>query len=73
MRIYVRVVAGASSNVVTEIVQGEYRVRTTAIAERGCANMAVMRQLAAHFGVAQSCVTIVGGATARVKIIDIDC
>ena len=45
----------------------ELRVRVTAPAHRGAANEALVRLLAAAFGIARSSVRIVAGGTARAK------
>jgi uncharacterized protein YggU (UPF0235/DUF167 family) len=75
MRIYVKVVPRAGMKSVEEIVRdgkvAEYKVRTTAVAEKGRANACVIAQLAKYFKVAKSRVNIVGGASARIKIVDI--
>jgi uncharacterized protein len=71
MRIYVKVKPNAVSNEVKKISEGEYAVQLTAVPERGKANKLLIKLLAKYFGVSQSEVVIVGGKTARVKIVDI--
>lgn len=72
MRIYAKVVARSSRNQVQEIGKNEYRIKVTAPPVGGEANEMVIKVLAKHFGVAKSLVKIVGGKSAKVKIIDID-
>jgi len=57
---------------VTKISESEYKIRVAAPPERGKANEAVVRLLAEHFGVAKNSVKIVGGKSARTKIVDIE-
>jgi hypothetical protein len=47
-------------------------VHTTQPADKGRANLAVLKLVAEHLGVAPSSLTIVTGATARTKIIQVD-
>jgi uncharacterized protein YggU (UPF0235/DUF167 family) len=47
------------------------RVYTAAAPEDGKANEAVVKLLAAHFGVPKSCVKILRGQTCRDKIVEI--
>lgn len=70
-RIYVKVIPRAGRKEVTKISEGEYKVRVSAAPERGRANEAVIELLADYFGVSKSSVAIVGGRSARTKIIDI--
>jgi len=72
MRIYVKVTPRAGKNEVVKISEGEYRVKVAAPPEKGKANAAVVEILADYFGVSKSAVNIIGGKTARTKIIDID-
>ena len=71
MRIYVRVVPRSSKNELTKISQGEYRVKLTAPPAHGEANKKLIEILAGHFDVPKSAVMIVGGKSARVKIVDV--
>lgn len=72
MRIYVKVIPKASRSEVVLVSEGTYHIKTTAAPEQGKANDAVIALLAKHFRVAKSLVHIVGGKSARSKIIDID-
>ena len=47
-------------------------VHTTQPADKGRANDAVIKLLASHFGVPQSCLTLVSGLTSRTKLVDLD-
>ncbi len=49
-----------------------WKVRVGAPPERGRANDAVLRLIAERLGVAQSAVTLVSGAAARDKIVELD-
>lgn len=71
MRIYAKVTPRAGKNEVAKISEGEYKVKVTAPPEKGRANAAVIELLANFFGVPKNAIIIVGGKTARIKIIDI--
>jgi len=71
VRIYVKVIPRAGKNEVEKISNAEYKVRVTAVPERGKANKAVIEALAKYFEVPKSSVSIVGGKSTRTKIIDI--
>ncbi|HOX10608.1 MAG TPA: DUF167 domain-containing protein [Candidatus Moranbacteria bacterium] len=71
MRIYIKVTPRASKNEVTKISEGEYKVKLTAPPVDGQANKALLEILAKHFNVAKSNINIVGGKTAKTKIVDI--
>lgn len=72
MRIYAKVIPRAGKNEVEKISDSEYKVRVTAVPERGKANEAVVELLAKYFEVPKSSVSIVGGKSTRTKIIDIN-
>ncbi|PIR73866.1 MAG: hypothetical protein COU40_00205 [Candidatus Moranbacteria bacterium CG10_big_fil_rev_8_21_14_0_10_35_21] len=71
MRIYVKVVSKSSRNKIEKTTEGEYKVWVTAPPVNGQANEVVIKVLAGYFKVSQSCVEIVGGKTAKIKIVDI--
>lgn len=71
MRIYIKVSPRSSKNEVTKISEGEYKVKLTAAPVGGQANSALVEILAKHFNVAKSLVKIVGGKSAKTKIVDI--
>lgn len=71
MRIYIRVTPRAGRNEVLKISEGEYKVRVTAPPEKGKANDAVVKLLADYFDVPKNSISIIGGKSTRVKIIDI--
>ncbi|OGI29146.1 MAG: hypothetical protein A2288_03945 [Candidatus Moranbacteria bacterium RIFOXYA12_FULL_44_15] len=71
MRIYIKVSPRSSKNEVIKISDGEYRVKLTAPPVDGEANKKLVEILAEHFGVSKSAVNIVGGKSARTKIVDI--
>jgi hypothetical protein len=72
MRIYVKVTPRAGRNEVLKISDGEYKVKVTAVPEKGMANEAVIGILADYFDVSKSSVSIIGGKSTKIKIIDID-
>jgi uncharacterized protein len=71
MRIYVKVSPRSSRNEVTKIAEGEYKVKLTAPPVDGEANAMLVEVLAEHFNVPKSLVNIIGGKTAKIKIIEI--
>ena len=71
MRIYVKVIPRASKNEVVKISDGEYKVKLTAPPVDGKANGMLLKILAEYFNVSKSSLQIVGGKTARVKMVDI--
>ena len=72
MRLYVRVTPRAGRNEVIKISEGEYKVKVTTPPEKGKANKSVIDLLADYFRVPKSFISIVGGKTTRIKIIDIE-
>lgn len=71
MRIYVKVSPRSSKNEVIKIAEAEYKVRITAPPVDGQANNMLIKILAEYFGVAKSCLKIIGGKSAKVKIVEI--
>ncbi|EKE16166.1 MAG: hypothetical protein ACD_11C00029G0046 [uncultured bacterium] len=72
MRIYVRVSPRSSKNSVEKISDGEYKVKLTAPPVDGQANDMLIKVLADYFGVSKSSLKIVGGKSAKTKMIDIE-
>lgn len=72
MRIYVHASPRSSKNEVIKIADGEYKVKLTAAPVDGQANEMLVDILAKHFKIAKSLIKIVGGKTAKIKIVDID-
>lgn len=72
MRIYVKVIAKVSRNEVKKISDEEYKVKVIAPPVKGKANEAVIKLLADYFGKPKSSLNIIGGKTAKTKIIDIE-
>ncbi len=72
MRIYIKVIPKSSQNKIEKTVDGSYKVWVTVVPEKGKANQAVIKLLSKHFKVAKSQIEIVGGKTAREKIVDVD-
>lgn len=71
MRIYVKVIPRSSLNKVEKVSEGEYKVKLTAPPVDGEANKMLIKILADYFDVPKSSVEIVGGKSAKTKIIDI--
>lgn len=71
IRLSVKVIPGAKKSAVEVLPDGSLKVRVTAPAESGRANMAVIKALAEHFDVPKRAVTIVRGASSRQKLIEI--
>ena len=71
MRIYVKVTPRAGKNEVVKVSEGEYKVKVTAPPEKGKANDAVIKILAEYFDAPKSSITIIGGKSTRVKLIEI--
>ena len=72
MRIYIKVTPRAGKNEVLKISDGEYKVKVTAPPEKGKANEEVIKLLADYFNVSKSSISIIGGKSTRVKLIEID-
>ena len=72
MRIYIQASPNSSKNEVIKISEGEYKVKLTATPIDGKANKMLIEVLAKHFKIAKSCITIVGGKSAKIKMVDID-
>ncbi len=71
MRIYVKVIPKSSRQEITKISKGEYQVKLTALPIKGKANKMLIKMLADYFAVPKSLVSIVGGKSAKTKIVDI--
>jgi hypothetical protein len=71
MRIYVKVSPRSSKNEVIKISEGEYKVRLTAPPIDNKANEMLLNILADHFNVSKSSLQIVGGKSAKTKIVEI--
>jgi hypothetical protein len=71
MRIYLKVIPRSSRNLVEKISEGEYRVHLTAPPVDGEANNMLIKVLAQYFNVSKSSLAIIGGKSARIKMIDI--
>lgn len=71
MRIYVQASPRSSKNEVVKIAEGEYKVKLTAAPVDGKANDMLIRILSKFFDVPKSHISIIGGKTAKIKIVDI--
>ena len=72
MRIYVKVLPRSSRNSVEKTAEGEYKVKLTAPPVDGEANTLLIKILAEYFNVVKSAVVIMGGKSAKTKIVDIN-
>ncbi len=72
MRIYLRVSPRSSKNEIIKVSEGEYKVKLTAPPVDGQANEALIKLLAKFFGVSRGAIKIVGGKTAKIKMVDIE-
>lgn len=70
MRIYIKVSPRSSKNEVVKISEGEYRVKLMAPPVDGQANDALIKLLSQHFKISKSMISIVGGKTAKTKMVD---
>jgi hypothetical protein len=66
------VIPRAGKNEVIKITEGEYKVKLTAPPVDGEANAMLIKILADYFKVAKSNIEIVGGKSARTKMVDIN-
>ncbi len=71
MRIYVKIHPKSSQSKVLKTAENEYEVWVTAPPVDNAANEMLIRTLAEYFNVSKSSLTIVGGRTARIKLIEI--
>jgi uncharacterized protein (TIGR00251 family) len=72
VRLHVKVVPGASRDEVVGLMGDTLKVRVIAAPERGKANAAVERTIAAALGLPSGNVRIVAGHTSPRKIVEID-
>lgn len=71
MRAYIKVIPRSSKNEVVKVSEGEYKVKLTAAPVDGAANKMLLDILASYFEVPKSSLQIIGGKSARVKIVEI--
>lgn len=71
MRIYVKVSPRSSKNEVIKISEGEYKIKLTAPPVDGEANKQLIEILSDYFKVSKSLINIVGGKSAKTKMVDI--
>lgn len=71
MRIYIKVSPRSSKNEVTKISEGEYKVKLTAAPVDNRANDMLIRVLAEYFDLPKSSLRIIGGKSAKIKIVEI--
>jgi uncharacterized protein len=71
MRIYVKVIPRSSKNAIEKISEGGYKVKLTVPPVGGEANKMLIEILADYFDVSKSQVEIIGGKSARTKIVEI--
>jgi uncharacterized protein len=71
MRIYIQALPRSSKNEVLKIAKGEYKIKLNVPPVDGQANRALIRILSDYFAVPSSLIKIVGGQSARIKIVDV--
>ena len=71
MRIYVKIHPKTSQNKIVKNSENEYEAWVTAPPVDGQANSMLIQVLSKYFDVPKSSLTIIGGKTAKIKIIDI--
>jgi uncharacterized protein (TIGR00251 family) len=71
MRVYAKVIPRSSRNKIEKISEGEYKVWVTAPPVDNKANEMLIQVLSEHFSVPKSSFNIIGGKTAKTKIIDV--
>lgn len=71
MRIYVKVIPRSSKNEITKVSAGDYKIKLTAPPVGGKANAMLVGLLADYFKTSKSSIKIVGGKSAKTKIVDI--
>ena len=71
MRINVKVKPKAKKEYVKEIGEREFEIAVSTPPEKGKANMAMIKAIAAHFNVSQADIMIVSGQTSKYKILEI--
>lgn len=72
MRIYVRTTPRSRENRIEKLNEAEYKVKLMAPPVDGKANEVLIGMLADHFKVARRDVRIVGGKSARTKMVDVN-
>jgi len=72
MRIYIKITPHSSKNEVIQLAEGEYKVKLTAPPVDNKANMMLTKVLSDYFDIPKSSLKIIGGKTARTKIIEIN-
>ena len=71
MRVYIKVSPRSSKNEIVKISEGEYRVKLTAAPVDNKANDMLIRVLAEYFDLPKSNLKIIGGKSAKIKIVEI--
>ena len=71
MRIYVKVSPRSSKNEIIKISEVEYKVKLTAAPVDNKANDMLIRMLAEYLNLPKSSLKIIGGKSAKIKIIEI--
>ncbi len=71
MRIYIKVSPRSSRNLVEKTAEGEYKVKLTAAPVDGEANLMLVKVLAEYFNISKSSLVIIGGKSAKIKIVEI--
>jgi len=72
MRIYVKAKPRSKKKEVKQIGENEFEVKLTAIPQKGEANQQLIELLSQYFKIAKSNIKIVGGKSAKTKMVDIE-
>lgn len=72
MRFYVKVVPGSSREKIEKISNGNYKAWINAPAEKDKANQRLIEVLSEYFNVRKSGISLIGGKTSRIKLIQIE-
>ena len=71
MKIQIKVIPRSSKNSVEKIDETHYKVKVTAVPEKGRANDMVIKTLADYFKIKKYQITIISGTTIPDKIVEI--
>ena len=71
MIISVKVVTNAKQNKVVDLGDASFKIYLTCLAEKGKANLELIKLLSKHFDIPKSAITIISGTKFHNKIIDI--
>lgn len=70
-RIELKVITKAKKNQIEKLSEDSYKIKVTALPEKGRANKAIIELLSKEFGIRKGDIRIVSGLTSNRKIIEI--